>query len=44
MPTVVYRPKNKYAQNKPNNEYGYKNLNKRIELLINRVDALLNRL
>lgn len=44
MPTVVYRPKNKYAQNQPKNEYEYKNLNKRIDLLIGRVDNLLNRL
>jgi hypothetical protein len=44
MPTVVYRPKNKYAKNQPKNEYEYKNLNKRIDLLIGRVDNLLNRL
>jgi hypothetical protein len=44
MPTIVYRPKQKYANNQPRNEYEYKNLNRRIDLLINRVDTLLNRL
>ena len=44
MPTVVVRPRKKYTHNKEYNNNGYKNLNKRIDLLISRVNALLNRL
>lgn len=44
MPTVVTKMKNNYVKNQPKNEYEYRNLNKRVDLLISRVDALLNRL
>jgi hypothetical protein len=44
MPTVVYRPKNRSAKNQHNNNYNNNNLNKRIDMLIGRIDALLRRL
>ena len=44
MPTVVYKPKSRHSFDQPRNQYEYKNLNKRIDLLINRVDSLLRRL